>query len=108
MRSCSASHNARRRSRAVAERQAASEILSLGKGTLSAGVDADVIIFDPDKKWVLRKNLIFSKSKNSPWIDKELIGKVTKTLVKGRVIYDGENILNPENESDIIASPGCS
>ncbi len=69
------------------------EILKLNKGTLSQGADADVILFDPDETWTPEFKKFFSKSSNSPWIGRQLKGKVKKTLVAGKLIFDGEKIL---------------
>jgi dihydroorotase len=69
-----------------------SEILRLGKGTLSEGVDADITIFDPEEKWTVTDKF-FSRSKNSPWIGCEFKGRVKKTIVAGNLVYDGKNVL---------------
>ena len=63
---------------ALVEKLAANpaRILGINKGTLSAGADADIIIISPDKEWVVRKEEILSKSKNSAFIGKRLKGVV--------------------------------
>lgn len=61
-------------------------ILGIDKGHLSVGADADVVVFDPNKKWIYKKDDIKSKSKNSPFIDRELKGKVKYTFVKGKLV----------------------
>ncbi len=69
------------------------EILKLNKGTLSEGADADITLFDPDETWTPQDKAFFSKSSNSPWIGRELRGKVKKTLVAGKTVFDGHQIL---------------
>ncbi|MBD5779036.1 dihydroorotase [Pelagicoccus sp. NFK12] len=69
------------------------EILKLNKGTLSEGADADVTLFDPEETWTPQFKKFFSKSSNSPWIGRELKGKVKKTLVAGKLVFDGQKIL---------------
>lgn len=64
---------------------APSRILRLNKGTLSVGADADIIVVDPDKEWVVRKEDFLSKSKNSPLIGRTLKGFVEYTLCRGKV-----------------------
>ncbi len=64
------------------------KILGIEKGTLSAGGDADITIFDPAKEWVLKKEEILSKSKNSPFINWNLKGKVTHTICSGKIVYE--------------------
>ena len=50
-------------------------LLNLPKGTLAAGADADVTVFDPDAEWVFTPELSASKSKNSPFFGWKLKGK---------------------------------
>ena len=57
------------------------------KGTIEEGKDADITIFDPNKKYVYTKDIIVSKAKNSPFIGKELKGRVVYTFVGGRLVY---------------------
>jgi dihydroorotase len=63
---------------------APARLLRLPKGTLSAGADADVTIFDPDKEWVFDKGSSASKSSNSPFYGWPLRGKATATIVGGK------------------------
>lgn len=65
----------------------AADILKLNKGTLSEGADADIVLFDPDEKWTPQNKGFHSKSSNSPWIGRELTGKVKQTIVGGRLVF---------------------
>lgn len=58
-----------------------------GKGVLAEGQDADVTLIDPNKEWVVRKEEIVSKSKNSPFIGRTLKGKVFVTIYNGKIVY---------------------
>ncbi|MDJ0929877.1 dihydroorotase [Breoghania sp.] len=71
--------------RAMTSRPA--ELLGLETGTLKPGAPADVILFDPDMPWVLSKEDIVSRSKNSPFEDARFQGKVLRTLVAGRTVH---------------------
>ncbi|MBT3393306.1 MAG: dihydroorotase [Elusimicrobiaceae bacterium] len=61
------------------------QILGVDKGHLTEGSEADVVVFDPQEKWIYNKEDIVSKSKNSPFIGKELKGKVKYTFVAGKL-----------------------
>ena len=63
------------------------KILGINKGTLSIGQDADIVVIDPDKEWILRKEDIVSKSKNSPFIGKKMKGVVEYTICGGKIVY---------------------
>ncbi len=63
------------------------EILKINKGSLSIGNDADFCIVDINKPWVVRKEKLISKSKNTPIEDKKLQGKVISTFVNGEELF---------------------
>ncbi|PWU05580.1 MAG: dihydroorotase [Verrucomicrobia bacterium] len=65
------------------------QLLKLNKGSLSEGMDADITIFNPEEKWVFTADKIHSRSHNSPWLNKELVGKVHYTFVNGNLVYKG-------------------
>ena len=57
------------------------------RGQIKEGYTADLTIFDADKEYTYEKDMIVSKSKNSPWIGKKLTGQVAYTVVGGRIVY---------------------
>ena len=65
------------------------EILGIPAGTLSPGRPADVVIVDPQKGWEVIPEEFRSKSRNSPFIGKELKGKVVTTICCGKIVYRG-------------------
>jgi len=62
-------------------------LLNLPKGTLSAGADADVTVFDADQEWVYRPEDSASKSKNNPFFGWKLKGKAVATIVTGKIVW---------------------
>ena len=65
------------------------KLLKIDRGTIEEGKVADITIFDPNEKYVYTKEMIVSKSKNSPFIGKELKGRVRYTIVGGRIVFEG-------------------
>ena len=62
-------------------------ILKIDRGVLEVGKIADITIFNPNEEYIYTKEMIVSKSKNSPFIDKKLKGKVKYTIVNGNIVY---------------------
>lgn len=64
------------------------QILGLDAGTLQAGRAADICIFGPDHYWTLSADTLVSRGHNTPFLNWELKGKVTHTLLNGKVVYE--------------------
>ncbi|MEI8012931.1 MAG: dihydroorotase [Candidatus Omnitrophota bacterium] len=58
-----------------------------GKGVIAEGRDADIVIMDLEKEWLVRRDDFASKSKNSPFIGWSLTGCVDTTICGGKVVY---------------------
>jgi dihydroorotase len=63
------------------------KVLKTEKGNLTVGNDADFCIVDLYRPWVVKKENMYSKSKNTCIEDKKLQGKVTNTFVKGEELF---------------------
>ena len=59
----------------------------IAAGTLSRGAAADVAVLDPAAEWVVEPAKLFSKSKNTPWKGKRLVGRCSYTVVGGRIVH---------------------
>ena len=66
------------------------EILGLSQGRLAPGAPADLVLFDPDKAWIVDEDRFLSKSKNSPFGGRPVQGQVVRTLVDGRTVYSND------------------
>ncbi len=60
-------------------------LLNLKKGTLSAGADGDVTIFDATQEWVYQREDSASKSRNNPFFGWKLKGKPVGAIVAGKL-----------------------
>jgi dihydroorotase len=58
-------------------------------GSLAVGAPADVVVFDPEERWVVRPDLLETKSANTPLLGMELRGRVKLTLVGGEQRHVG-------------------
>ena len=63
------------------------KILQINKGNLSIGNDADFCIVDIYKPWIVKKEKLISKSKNTSIENKKLQGKVLNTFIKGVELF---------------------
>ncbi|WP_298806424.1 dihydroorotase [uncultured Lentibacter sp.] len=61
--------------------------LQLAAGRLALGAPADLMLFDPDKPFVLDRTTLLSKSKNTPFDGQRLQGKVVATYVAGKKVF---------------------
>ena len=62
-------------------------ILGLDAGTLSKDAPADVILIDPDAAWTVDRNQFLSAGRNTPFHGWEMCGRVTHTLLGGRLVH---------------------
>lgn len=70
-----------------------SVMLGAGRGSLSKGGTADICVIDPAKNYIYTKDIVESKSKNSPFLGWTLKGKVTNVIVGGRIIMKDGTIM---------------
>jgi dihydroorotase len=56
-------------------------------GGLASGAPADVVVFDPRTRTKVDPQRFYSKSRNTPFAGRELLGRVVRTLVAGRTVF---------------------
>lgn len=64
------------------------KIIGLDKGDIQPGKTADIVIFDPDKTYIIDKNKFASKGRNTPFDGRKVTGRVKATVVDGNVVYE--------------------
>lgn len=72
---------------------APAKILQWNAGTLAQGAPADIVLFDPDEEWTVEPERFASKGRNTPFAGWNLKGRVHRTLVDGKTVYDLEEEL---------------
>ena len=72
--------------RAMSTRPA--ELLGIPGGTLKSGAPADVIVVDMDVPWIIDADELKSKCKNTPFDEARMTGRVARTIVAGRTVYE--------------------
>ncbi len=63
-------------------------ILGLPQGRIAKNAPADLILFDPGKPWLCDRDQLHSRSKNSPFDGRRLQGRVMRTFVGGRTVFE--------------------
>ncbi len=64
------------------------KLLGLDAGRLEKGAPADLVLFDPEEPWVVNKDLLKSRSKNTPFDEARMQGRVLRTVVAGETVYE--------------------
>jgi dihydroorotase len=55
---------------------------------LAVGAAADLCVFNPDEHWVVSRGSLLSQGSHTPYLGRELAGRVQRTLVDGRVVFE--------------------
>jgi dihydroorotase len=66
------------------------DILGLAAGRLKPGAKADLVLIDVDTPWQIDVAAFSSKSKNSPFDGRPVQGRVVRTVVSGRTVFELE------------------
>jgi dihydroorotase len=74
------------------------EIFGLNRGKLKEGNPADIILVDLNRRFKIDSSIFFSKAKYSPFDGRGVVGKIVKTFVGGKLVFD---------ENRIVEAPGA-
>ena len=66
---------------------APASLIGVPQGRLAAGLPADLILFDPEKPWFCERENLLSRSVNSPFDGRRMVGRVMHTLVGGETVF---------------------
>ena len=65
------------------------------KGSIAAGRDADLVIWNPDAEFVIDATSLHHRHKITPYHGETLTGVVQKTFLRGKKIYDDGSFASP-------------
>lgn len=67
------------------------------KGAIEEGMDADLVLVEPDTEYVLREEDLYYRHPISPYVGRTFRGRVARTLVRGKTVFrDGKIVSEPE------------
>ncbi|MCK5681378.1 amidohydrolase family protein, partial [bacterium] len=58
------------------------------RGTLAPGLAADLMIVDPELMWTVDPEKFYSKARNTPFSGWQMRGRVVKTIVDGKIVFN--------------------
>jgi dihydroorotase len=64
--------------------------LAAGAGLVAEGCSADLCAIDPGERWVVDPSRLASRSRNTPYAGRELVGRVRHTLHRGEPVVLGQ------------------
>jgi allantoinase len=72
------------------------------KGTLAAGADADIAVFDPDTAWTVKEEHLHFRHKLSPYVGAELRGRVLETWLRGEPVYSADGFVREARGRELV------
>lgn len=82
--------------------------LGARKGRIALGADADFAILDPRKPFTVEAKKSYSSAKWSPYDGWTTQGRVTRTILRGRTIFDGEAVVAQAGCGQFLPGPGAT
>ena len=64
------------------------------KGAIKVGNHADILVFDPDIKFIITNEMIKHRHKITPYVGRTVSGQVQHTFVRGHHVYQQDQLLN--------------
>ena len=61
-----------------------------GKGAITAGADADLVVFDPEERWTVRAAELHTRQRYTPFEGMQLQGRVRCTYLRGEMVFEWE------------------
>jgi len=68
------------------------------KGKIAVGVDADLVVWDPDEEWTVDAAALQQRHKLTPYAGRTLRGRVRATYLRGARVWDGSSAAAPAGQ----------
>ena len=72
------------------------------KGSLAVGFDADIAVFDPQSGWDIDASDMFSNAGWTPYQGMKTSGRVTMTVSRGTLVWDGSELLGQKGRGAVV------
>ncbi|MGA8729896.1 MAG: allantoinase AllB, partial [Terracidiphilus sp.] len=72
------------------------------KGSLTAGCDADVVVFDPDAEWSVGPEDLHFRHKLSPYLGVKLKGRVLETWLRGDRVFQRDEFIGEPRGRELV------
>jgi dihydropyrimidinase len=73
------------------------------KGSIAVGADADLVLWDPNRKETIRQAILHHGTDYTPWEGFEVVGWPARTIMKGRLAYDDGRIVGAPGDGKFLS-----
>jgi len=72
------------------------------KGTIAIGADADIVVWDPEKRFTLSQKTLHMKVDYSPFEGQVVVGRPTHVLSRGKLVIDGDKYVGKKGDGQFV------
>ena len=73
-----------------------------GKGSIAVGFDADIALWDPERRETIRQEILHHGADYTPWEGFDVVGWPVKTLLRGEVVYDDGRVVGEPGRGRVV------
>jgi allantoinase len=72
------------------------------KGSIAPGMDADLVVFDPDTESLAEPAQLHHRHKATPYEGRRLRGRVERTYLRGQLVYEAGRFFGPPRGRPVL------